>query len=170
MTEKRLKILKVMNTITDKVGWKEFTEMVGLTPNQTKQALRELIKRGFVRKVGQGYSLTEKGKIVLMALNKVPEGKEFRFYTEIGQYTGCSAESLQDFYQLIKKVDSAALEFHVSRGDFENWIETVFHDTQLANELMRMRKSNLKGETLRNKLVKATEQTYYKFKKPFSTT
>ena len=152
-----------MNTITNKVSWNEFTEMVGLTPSQTTQALQELKKEGFVKKVNQGYSLTEKGKMALKTLNKVPEDMEFHFYTGIGQYTGLSAKSLQDFYELTKKVDSAALEFHILRGDFENWITKVFNDTQLANEFVRIKKSQYKGETLRNEILEATEQAYYKF-------
>lgn len=167
MVEKRLKILKVMNTITNKVGWKEFTEMVGLTPSQTVRALQELMKTGFVRKVGQGYSLTEKGKTALKALDRVPEGMEFHFYTGIDRYTGLSAKNLKDFYEQVKKVDSAALKFHISRGDFENWIKTVFHDTKLANEFKRIKTLKLEGETLRNKIVKATEKTYHKFKESF---
>jgi len=94
-----------MNTITNRVSWNEFTEMVGLTPSQTTQALQELKKEGFVKKVNQGYSLTEKGRIALKTLNKVPEDMEFHFYTGIGQYTGLSAKSLKDFYELTKKVD-----------------------------------------------------------------
>lgn len=169
MVEKRLKVLEVMNTINSKVGWKKFTEMVGLTSSQTAHALKELAKTGFVKKVKQGYSLTEKGKTALKALSRVPKGMEFHFYTGIDQYTGLSAKNLQDFCELVKQVDSAALEFHISRGDFENWIKTIFHDTQLANTFTRIRKSKPRGETLRNKILKATQQAYQKFQKPVST-
>lgn len=167
MAEKLLKILKAMNTITSNIGWKEFTKMVGLSPSQTAQGLQELLKTGFVRKIGQGYSLTEKGKIALNAFDRVPEDMEFHFFTGIGQNTGFSAKSLQDFYKLVKKVDVAALEFHISRGHFENWIKTVFHDTQLINEFVRIRRLNLKGENLRNEIVKATEKRYCKFQESF---
>lgn len=157
-----------MNTITNRVSWNEFTEMVGLTPSQTTQALQELTKKGFVKKVNQGYSLTEKGKTALKTVNKVPKDMEFHFYTGIGEYTGLSANSLHKFYELTKKVDSAALEFHILRGDFENWIMKLFNDTRLANEFGRIRKSKYKGETLRNEIIEATENAYYKFKNLFS--
>lgn len=142
--------------------------MVGLTPSQTTQNLRELTKTGFVKKVKQGYSLTEKGKTALKVLNGVPKDMEFHFYTGTGRYTGLSAKSFQDFYELTKKVDSVALEFHISRGDFENWAKDVFHDAQLANEFAQIRKLQHTGETLRNKILNATEQVYYEFKKSFS--
>ncbi len=93
---------------------------------------------------------------------------EFHFYTGIGHYTGMSARNFQNFYELIKKVDSASLEFHISRGDFENWVKGVFRDTQLANEFARIRQLQYKGEKLRNQIVEVTEQTYYKFRKSLS--
>jgi len=167
VAEELLRILKTMNAITSNIGWKEFTKKVGLSPSQTVHGLQELLKAGFVRKIGQGYSLTEKGKIALNVLDRVPKDMEFHFYTGIGQDTGLSAKSLQDFYKLVKKVDVAALEFHISRGHFENWIKTVFHDTQLLNEFVRIRKLNLKGENLRNEIVKATKRKYCKFQESF---
>jgi hypothetical protein len=44
----------------------------------------------------------------------------------------------------------------------------VFNDTQLANEFGRIRKSKYKGEILRNEIIEATENAYYKFKNLFS--
>ncbi|MFQ6080975.1 MAG: DUF5752 family protein [Candidatus Bathyarchaeia archaeon] len=163
--EERLKILRVMNEITGKVGLKEFTEMVGLTLGQTLGYLQGLVKAGFVRKVERRYSITEEGKIALKALSPVPEGMEFHFYTGIGQYTGLSAKTLKDFCELLKKVDVGALEFHVSRGDFENWITSVFGDKEFANEITRIRESKLGGESLRNEILGATEARYNKFGK-----
>lgn len=168
MLKRRLKILSVMNNITSKISWSQFTERVGLTPSQTTQALKELMKEGFVKKVEQGYSLTEKGKIALKALEEVPKDMEFHFYTGIGQYTGASAKNFQDFCEVIKKVDPVSLEFHISRGDFENWVKGVFQDSQLANEFGRIRQLQYKGEELRSRLLEVTEQTYYKFRKSLS--
>jgi len=166
--KERLKILRVMNEVTGKVGLKEFTEMVGLTLGQTLGYLQGLVKAGFVRKVERRYSITGEGKIALKALSPVPEGMEFHFYTGIGQYTGFSAKSLKEFYELLKKVDVGALEFHVSRGDFENWITSVFGDTEFANEIMRIRESALSGESLRNEILRVTEARYKKFEKLLS--
>jgi len=168
LAEERLKILKAMNTITGKLSLKKFTQMVGLTQTQTLKHVQELAKTGFVKSVGQGYSITEKGKTALKMLNMVPKGMEFHFYTEIGRYTGLSAKSLKDFCELVKKIDATALEFHLYRRDFENWIKTVFNDEQLANEFTRIRESTPKGENLRNEILKATEPKYHKFEKILS--
>lgn len=166
--EERLKILRVMNEVTGRVGLKEFTEMVGLTLGQTLGYLQGLVKTGFVKKVERRYSITGEGKIALKALGQVPEGTEFHFYTGIDQYTGLSAKTLKDFSELLKEVDVGALEFHASRGDFENWIKSVFDDTKLANEFTRIRKSKLGGESLRNEILDATEARYEKFEKLLS--
>ena len=165
LMEERIKILRVMNEITGKVGLKEFTEMVGLTLGQTLGYLQGLEKTGFVRKVERRYSITEEGKIALKALSPVPEDMEFRFYMGIGEYTGLSTKTLKDFCELLKKVDVGSLEFHVSRGDFENWITVVFGDTKLANEIKRIRESKLGGEILRNEILCTTEARYDKFGK-----
>ena len=166
--EERLKVLKGMIVITSKVDLKEFARMMKLTPSQTLECIQQLAKTGFVRKVGSGYGITEKGKLTLKAFDPVPKGMEFQFCTGIGQYTGLSAENLKDFWELVKKVDVKALEFHDSRGDFENWIRTVFNDRKFADEFIRIRKLELKGESLRTEIVRATEARY-NFKNIFSS-
>jgi len=163
--EERLKILKVICGVTGKVGLKEFTEMVGLTLGQTLGYLQGLVKAGYVKKVGRKYSITGEGKIALKELSPILEGKEFHFYTGIDQYTGFSAKSLKDFYELLTKVNVGALEFHVSRGDFENWITSVFGDTEFANEIKGIRESAIGGESLRNEILRVVEARYNKFKK-----
>lgn len=157
MAEERLKILRTMNNITEEVSLKKFAEMVDLTMGQMLEYLKGLEKAGLIRKAEQRYSITREGKNVLKIINPVPKGSEFYFYTEIGNYTGLSAKSLKEFFELIKTVDVAALAFHFSRGDFENWIRKVFNDTHLANELRKIRKSALSAENLKNKLINLSE-------------
>lgn len=166
--EERLKILKVMNAVTGKVGLKEFTEMVDLTLGQMLGYLQGLVKAGFVRKVDGRYSITGDGKIAIKSLSPVPEGMEFHFYDGIGQYTGFSAKSLKEFCEILKKVNVGVLEFHIFRGDFENWITSVFGDTEFTNEIMRIRKSGQSGENLRKEIQGVTEARYKKFEKLLS--
>lgn len=147
-----------MNTIDTKIEWTEFTKMVGLSSRQTMRALEELTKKGFVKKFERGYSLTDKGKTALRKFNRVPQGKEFHFYTGIGQYTGMSAKNLRDFYDLVKKIDPTVLAFHNTRGDFENWISTVIRDQPLAKTLEQIRESTSRGEDLRKQILKAIEE------------
>jgi len=163
--EERLKVLKVMDEVTGKVGLKEFAEMVDMSVGRALGYLEGLVKTGFVRRIERRYSITAEGKIALKALRPVPEGMEFHFYTGIDQHTGFSAKSLKEFCELLKKVDTRALEFHVYRGDFEKWITNVFNDTKLTNEIAGMRESKLSGESLRNTTSNATSARYSKFEK-----
>jgi DNA-binding transcriptional regulator YhcF (GntR family) len=133
-----------------------FAQMVGLNPHQTIERVQELVNAGLVRKAGGGYGITEKGKAILQAFTPVPKGAAFHFYTAIGQPTGFSAESLKDFYEIVKRVAVESLEFHLYREDFENWIKAVFKDAALADELANMKNSQLKGEDLRQEILKAT--------------
>jgi len=160
LIEERLKVLKVMDEATSRMDLNEFARMVGLTPNQTITHVQELVKTGLVRKLGSGYGITEKGRTLLKASATVPKDMEFNFHTGIGQPTGFSARNLKDFYELTKRVAAASLEFHLYRGDFENWIRTVVNDAAYADELAHMKKSELKGENLRKEIAKAAEARY----------
>lgn len=153
--EEQLKVLKVMNEVTSRIDMNAFARMVGLNPHQTIERVQELVNAGLVRKVGAGYGITEKGKAILQAFTPVPKDAAFHFYTAIGQPTGFSAESLKDFYEIVKRVAVESLEFHLYREDFENWIKAVFKDAALADELANMKSSQLKGEDLRKEILKA---------------
>jgi hypothetical protein len=78
----------------------------------------------------------------------------------IAQPTGLLAKTVKDFYELVQQVDVASLEFHLYRGDFENWIRTACDDTAFADELASMKKAQLKGENLRKEITKAAEARY----------
>jgi len=160
MTEERLKVLKVMSEATGRLDLNEFARMVELNPNQTVEHLQELVKAGLVRKVGSGYGVTEKGRVALKAFVQVPKDMEFHFYTGMGQPVGFAAKSLEDFYEKAKQVTVSSLEFHLYRGDFENWIRSVFKDTAFAVELKDMQKMQLKGEDLREEILRSAEARY----------
>jgi len=134
--------------------------MVGLTPNQTVEHMQELLKADFVRKVGGGYGITDAAKAVLKAFSPVPAGMEFHFYMAIGQPTSFAAKSLLDFYGIVKQVDAVSLEFHLYRGDFENWVRTALNDAAFAEELAKLKKLGLKGERLRKAIINAAEAKY----------
>ena len=155
MIEEQLKVLKVMSEVTSRIDMNVFAQMVGLTPHQTTERIQELVTAGLVRKVGGGYGITGKGKAILQASEPVPKGTAFYFYTAIGQPTGFSAESLKDFYEIVKRIAAESLEFHLYREDFENWIKTVFKDVALADEIAKLKTSQLKGEDLRQGILKA---------------
>jgi hypothetical protein len=86
-------------------------------------------------------------------LRPIPREKAFYFFTSIGNYTGVSALSLKEFMEKINEVNAKSLEFHLSRGDFEKWIDEVVQDQYLATEVRRIQESSLSGEALRNQLT-----------------
>jgi len=149
-----------MNKVTGRMDLNGFARMVSLTPKQTIERVQELVSVGLVGKVGGGYGITKKGKATLKAIAPVSKDAAFHFYTEIGHPTGFTAESLKDFYEIIKRVAVNSLEFHLYRGDFENWIKAAFKDATLADELASLKSASAKGEELRKEIIKAIAAKY----------
>jgi predicted transcriptional regulator len=158
--EEQLKVLKVMSEVTSRIDMNTFAQMVGLNPSQTIERMRDLVNGGLIRKVDGGYGITEKGRAILKAITPVPKDTAFHFYTGVGQPTGFSAESLKDFYEIVKRVAAESLDFHLYRGDFENWIKNALKDVTLADELASLKSAVLKGEELRQKMLKAIATRY----------
>ena len=149
-----------MNEATNRMDLNTFAHMVNLNANQAIAQVQELAKAGFLRKVGSGYGVSEKGKAVLKASAPVPKEMGFHFYTGIGVPTGLMAQTLEEFYRFIKQVSADSLEFHLYRGDFENWIRDVLKDSELAEEIGNLKMDELKGEDLRKELLKVINAKY----------
>jgi len=160
LNEPQLKTLKFMNGVKSKVDMNEFAQKVGLTPDQTMEQLKDLAKAGFVTKSPTGYGITERGKNALKAAVQLPPEKSFTFYLRLNQSTSMFATNVTEFHAAVKKIDSASLEFHLYRGDFENWFRTSVNDAAFANELELMKQKGLKGEPLQNALAAALESHY----------
>jgi predicted transcriptional regulator len=160
LIDEQIKILKFMNEMTGHVDMTEFAKKTGLTSTKIVQYMQELTKDGFLKKVGGGFTITEKGKKTLKADTPLPENMKFRFYAAVNQPTGESAGSIKEFQGLVSKVEVASVEFHLSRGDFENWFSTAVNEGGLADEFSKIKKTGLKGESLRIAIVKAIEAKY----------
>ena len=160
MKSEQLRVLKVMSEVTHRMDLNEFARMVGLDANEALECIQELAKAGYLKKSGGGYGITEKGKAVLNAQTVVADGLEFRFYSAVGQSTGALARSLKEFYETIKTIDAASLEFHLYREDFTNWVQAVVKDEVLATELENVGQSELRGESLRKRIVSVIEKHY----------
>src|SRR3989304_4842589 len=91
--EEQLKVLKVMNEVTSRMDLNAFAQMVGLNPTQTIEHVKELVNAGLVRKVGGGYGITERGKVILNAIPPSQKSRAGRLSTAVGPPTGFSAES-----------------------------------------------------------------------------
>jgi predicted transcriptional regulator len=154
LKEEQLKVLKTLVEATNRMDLNMFAQKVNLTPNQTIRLIQELAKEGFLQKVGGGYGITQKGKAALKAFTPVPKDTSFHFYYGINQPSNFTAESLEQFYRSIKQVSAESLEFHLYRGDFENWLKEACKDRELASEVERVKAADLKGEDLRKELLK----------------
>ena len=85
-------------------------------------------------------------------LRSVLREEAFYFFTSIGNYTGVSASSLDEFLQKIKDVDIKSLEFHLFREDFEKWVAQTLGDNKLADEIRNLRTQKVVGNALRDRL------------------
>lgn len=96
----------------------------------------------------------------LAILEAVPRDRAFYFFTEIDAYTGVHASSLEEFCEILETVDLGSIEFHLSRGDFENWVREVLEDSQLASRIGEIRESGLSGEELRGRLLRTVKARF----------
>jgi len=85
-------------------------------------------------------------------LRELGNDEVFHFFTALGNYTGQSACSLDDFLQKIKKIDAQSLEFHLFREDFEKWVSSTLGDGQLAKDVAMLRRQKAAGADLRDRL------------------
>ncbi len=130
-----------------------------------------LIKMGYVNLPEKGlYALTEKGKRALgiPAITKekasiiiayAPHDKAFNFYSTVGKPLSIHAHSLRDFVNKLDRADVVSVEFHMQRGDFENWFRGI-GDEELAKKTALLKKKNLVGEDLCKQLHEISEQRY----------
>jgi len=97
-------------------------------------------------------------------LRPVSVQKSFLFFTDVGQYTGEFARSLEEFYEKISNAPLKSLDFHFKRGDFEKWIEEILGDTLLAERIKRMDRT-VQGKKLRMKLKGTVKRRLNQLKK-----
>ncbi len=155
-----MKVLKVMGEVTGRMDMTEFAEKTGLSSNETMLQMQELAKGGFVKKVGRGYAITEKGKSAIKAVTALPWNMRFNFYLEVGQPAGVSAGSVKEFAEIASRVNDVSLEFHFNRADFENWFKTTVKDEAFVEKLVDLKNSGLKGDALRKALLESLAERY----------
>jgi len=94
--------------------------------------------------------------IAANVLRTVPPQNAFFFYRAIGAPTGAAARNLPDFLGIVSTIDLASLQFHVTKGDFENWIK-MLGDNSLAKQIGDLKGRKLRGEELRVQLIDAVK-------------
>ena len=153
-------VLKALIEATGHTDLKGFADKVNLTPSQALHQIQELAKDGFLQRVGAGYGVTQKGKAALKAFKPVAKDNEFRFYYALDKSLDHAAESLAQFYSAIKQIRVDSLEFHLYRGDFQNWLRDVCKEPDVADEFDRVAVSGLKGEALRTELTRILDSKF----------
>jgi hypothetical protein len=106
----------------------------------------------------QGETLANKilRNVASNVLRSVPPQNAFYFYRAIGAPTGAAARNLPDFLGILNTIDLTSLQFHLGRGDFENWVK-MLGDNTLANQLAGLKQKKLRGEDLRLQLVETVQ-------------
>lgn len=103
------------------------------------------------------FTLKEREVMKIGSLDvKQPRLFSFKFYKDVNSPLGVEARNLLELLEAIEQVPVEALEFHLSRGDIQEWLEVVLGDDELAREVDRI--SNLRGETLRARLREVIER------------
>jgi predicted ArsR family transcriptional regulator len=154
----------------------DIARQIGVKNQQAMMHLLNLKSMGYVSTPERNqYAITERGKEALgipkitknqvaQILKPTSHERAFHFYTKIDHYSGISANSLQDFCDKIHKVSVQAIEFHMPRKDFENWVRTL-GDDELANIMATIREKGLSGEELRKSIYEATKNRCEQLKK-----
>lgn len=163
MSGVKLEILKILWQFNRPVHLKEISKRINLEAHSVNMHLLNLKRKGYVRALGDGlYTLTDLGKEFLgfprideklarKILSKVPFEFAFHFYVGENKPLNMSSDSLIELRDRIREIDVRSLEFHLFRGDFENWV-SFLGDIELAKRLEIIRKSGLSGENLREKV------------------
>jgi hydroxymethylpyrimidine pyrophosphatase-like HAD family hydrolase len=85
--------------------------------------------------------------------------KWFIFRTPDGAYQ-MAAANLSEFSQAIDRVPSAALAYHLERGDFARWLEEVLHDSELSRQIRKLARRRMKPEDVRRELRIVVSRRY----------
>ncbi len=83
-------------------------------------------------------------------------------FTQDGRPIGAPARALKDFIAPLKVLPLSVLAAHARRGDFSNWVASVFHDHLLASDVRKIEQRFKQGHTqnLPDLLIRAIEQRY----------
>ncbi|MDQ1279710.1 MAG: hypothetical protein QG670_972 [Thermoproteota archaeon] len=88
----------------------------------------------------------------LNVLRNLSKDEAFYFYASEWNYLRINATSLEDFRDKLKGISVESVNFHLSRGDFEKWIDGTLGDKMLAKQVAELRARNLQGAEARTEL------------------
>jgi len=97
-------------------------------------------------------------------LRTVPHIEAFYFFTDIGDYTGQYALSLDNFCNKINNIELKSVLFHFDRQDFEKWIRGTLGDPILADTISKI-KNSVDREDFRTEIRQIVAQRLSQLKK-----
>jgi hypothetical protein len=106
----------------------------------------------------------KKSELAKKILRTVPQNEAFYFFTDIGEYTGECASSLDNFCNKIKIMELKSVLFHSNRQDFEKWIKETIGDSVLADEISNI-KNSAKQDDFRTEIHRIVKQRLSQLKK-----
>lgn len=90
-------------------------------------------------------------------LREVATHEAFKFFTDVGQDTGETTDSLTGFLKKLDDIPLKSIDFHFKRGDFEKWIREILTDRYLANRISKIDRKTC-GEELKTKIQKIVKK------------
>lgn len=164
MSKSKKEILSLLWEAENPISVKEVTQKIGLKGRSANMHLQGLRRLGHVSRSADGYSITDSGREAIgfpkidkrfakKVLSTIPAERAFHFYRGIDRPTGVLSDSLVDLCEKIKTLDIEPIQFHLSRGDLENWISSL-GDIELARRLRMIRDKRLGGQALRERIYK----------------
>ena len=103
-------------------------------------------------------------ELIKKILRTVPQNEAFYFFTDIREYTGEYAISLDNFCNRIRLMDLKSVLFHFDRQDFEKWIKGTIGDAILADKIGKI-KNSVNREEIRTEIHRIVEQRLFQLKK-----
>ncbi len=97
------------------------------------ESIRDLIEEKTPELIREYERVLQKATVESI-LEELPENRAFYFYVDYGKYTGKYAKSLEEFSEMLDKLDVRSIRFHLKRRDFQKWIKDL-GDTELAEIL-----------------------------------
>ncbi|MBO3757620.1 MAG: DUF5752 family protein [Thermoproteota archaeon] len=147
----------------------ELSSSTGVTKRDLVRAIKVLKKNMAVDFYENKIKLTELGKFALEKKDikivfgyvpgeKVPDYLSFKFFLGEGLFSGEVASSYSDFLEVIKRIDTRSILFHLYRGDFDKWFSDVFKDKKLAKKIAALKNKLMAPNRVRDRLIRVLEQ------------
>ncbi|MDR0461684.1 MAG: hypothetical protein LBH62_09760 [Nitrososphaerota archaeon] len=123
------------------------------------EPLVKLARMGYVNSLLEDmYMITKEGKKALgiqlitkeeakKIMAYTPHDKAFNFHVNADTSLHMHAHSLQDFANKIVRIDLKTIEYHMCKGEFENWFKCL-GDQELTKKAVIIKERKITGEKL----------------------